>query len=275
MKTHSLVDSYSQYTYSKLSLICKMLSTKVLVVLFCFAFQSSVLASLNLHGQPLFSGVTSFTLATATKIVNKSKSCYTTVGKVSQCRRKRGMEEKPQIQLEGLDIEPSAVMGYNCCNLFIYDLNYLLTLFLLSCRVEATPAPRSPRFNSKDFNSQMISSSFDDSYLNTMNIFRQLASKGSNNVISVGDCGMSTVNFSQFLSCLGLTVQETTTLTATFTETITSIGPNYNTMTVRGCTPAGFPYRYCPKRSLQAPGSPNDDETKTNSQIVDSSPDEI
>jgi hypothetical protein len=120
----------------------------------------------------------------------------------------------------------------------------------------------------------MISSSFDDSYLNTMNIFRQLASKGSNNVISVGNCGMSTVNFSQFLSCLGLTVQETTTLTATFTETITSMGPNYNTMTILGCTPAGFPYRYCQKRSLQAPGSPNDDETKTNSQIVDSFPDE-
>jgi hypothetical protein len=56
---------------------------------------------------------------------------------------------------------------------------------------------------------------------------------------------MSTVNFSEFLSCLGMTVQETTTLTATFTETTTlSIG--YNRMTVMGCTPAGFPYIYCP-----------------------------
>ena len=56
---------------------------------------------------------------------------------------------------------------------------------------------------------------------------------------------MSTVNFSQFLSCLGMTVQQTTTLTATFTET--SIYSNgYVTMTVAGCTPVGFPYQYCP-----------------------------
>ena len=86
----------------------------------------------------------------------------------------------------------------------------------------------------------------DDSYFNSPNVFRQLATRGRNNVISVGDCGMSTVNFSQFLSCLGLTVQQTTTLTATFTETIVS-SSGYTTFTVAGCTPAGFPYEYCPK----------------------------
>ena len=86
----------------------------------------------------------------------------------------------------------------------------------------------------------------DDSYFNSPNVFRQLATRGRNNVISVGDCGMSTVNFSQFLSCLGLTVQQTTTLTATFTETVVS-SSGYTTFTVAGCTPAGFPYEYCPK----------------------------
>ena len=103
-----------------------MLSTKLLVVF--FAFQSSVLASLNLHGQPLFSGVTEFTFEVATSTLTKATPCYITEGKVSQCRRKRGMEEKPQIQSEGLDIAPSAVMGYNCFKWFIFDLNYLLTL---------------------------------------------------------------------------------------------------------------------------------------------------
>nr|CAH0101193.1 unnamed protein product [Daphnia galeata] len=164
-----------------------MLSTKLLVVFFFITFQqSSVLASLNLHGQPLFSGVTEFTFEVATSTLTKATPCYITEGKISQCRRKRGMEEKPQIQLEGLDIAPSAVMG-----------------------VEATPAPRSPKFNSKDFKNHVISSSFDDAYFNNMNLFRQLAATNRNNVVTVGDCGMSTVNFSQFLSCLGMTVQET------------------------------------------------------------------
>ncbi len=93
-----------------------------------------------------------------------------------------------------------------------------------------------------------VYSSFDDSFYNTQNNIRQLAIRGRNNVISVGNCGMSTVNFSEFLSCLGMTVQETTTLTATFTETsIRSTG--YHTWTVMGCTPAGFPYQYCPSDS--------------------------
>jgi len=62
--------------------------------------------------------------------------------------------------------------------------------------------------------------------------------------ISVG-CVNSTFNFSQFLEfCLGLTVQETTTLTATFSETITR-STGYATLTVGGCTPSGFPYPEC------------------------------
>jgi hypothetical protein len=100
-----------------------------------------------------------------------------------------------------------------------------------------------------------VYSSFDDSFYNTQNNIRQLAIRGRNNVISVGNCGMSTVNFSEFLSCLGMTVQETTTLTATFTETsIRSTG--YNTWTVMGCTPAGFPYQYCPSDSTPEVAGP-------------------
>jgi hypothetical protein len=89
----------------------------------------------------------------------------------------------------------------------------------------------------------------DDSFQKYQNIFKQLAAKGRHNVVSVGDCGMSTVNFSEFLNCLGMTVQETTTLTATFTETYTSFS-DYNTMTIAGCTPAGFPYSYCPENDV-------------------------
>ena len=115
-------------------------------------------------------------------------------------------------------------------------------------RIEATPRPRVAK--SLDFfNAHPVSSSMDDTfskYQNVFPLFRQFAKgvPGRNNVITVGNCGMSTVNFSQFLSCLGMTVQETTTITATFTETST-LSAGYATMTVAGCTPAGFPYLYC------------------------------
>jgi hypothetical protein len=104
------------------------------------------------------------------------------------------------------------------------------------CRIE--PTKLVPDSFAKNYNAdETIFSSLDDGYLHhPQNIFRKS--------ITVGNCGQSTINFSQFLSCLGLTVQQTTTLTATFTETIVS-SSGYTTFTVAGCTPAGFPYVYC------------------------------
>ena len=136
---------------------------------------------------------------------------------------------------------------------------------MMSCRVETTPAPRSHDFNSKDFKNYMIASSFEEAHFNNVNPFRQLAIQGRNNVITVGNCGMSTVNLSQFLSCLGMTVQETTTLTATFTQT-TTLSSGYNKMTVSGCTPAGFSYPYCPS-DVQIRGSQTGDKPKDTRRI--------
>ncbi|EFX85983.1 hypothetical protein DAPPUDRAFT_237268 [Daphnia pulex] len=205
--------------------------SKLSILLVLIVSMSSALASLNLHGQPLLSGLTSFTLELETITSIKPTPCYVTSGQVSQCRRKRGMEERPFILHfdNEYKIMPSAVV-----------------------RIEPTTLPRSISpmniFKGNKLAYNKVYSSFDDSLYNSHNIFRQLAMKGRNNVISVGDCGMSTVNFNEFLSCLGMTVQETTTLTATFTETyISSVG--YNTWTVMGCTPAGFPYPYCPTDS--------------------------
>ncbi|XP_046657556.1 uncharacterized protein LOC124350769 [Daphnia pulicaria] len=206
------------------------MSHQLLALLVLVGLASSALASFNPHGQPLLSAVTSYTFTVMTTSANKTMSCYVTEGEVTRCRRKRGIEESPLILAahpvsEDEPINPSNVLG-----------------------VEATTAPRAERaLSALDYyNADRIFSSFDDSYLNKQNLFRQLSNRGRNNVISVGNCGMSTVNFSQFLSCLGLTVQETTTLTATFTDTIFT-GTKYNTMTVKHCTPAGFPYAFCDK----------------------------
>ncbi|XP_046454704.1 uncharacterized protein LOC124202402 [Daphnia pulex] len=206
--------------------------SKISILLILIGSMSSALASFNPHGQPLFSTVTSYTLEIAKVTVNKSTPCYITEGQVTQCRRKRGMEERPLILQFDNDydaIAPSAVV-----------------------KIESTAVPRSMSpmdiYRGNKLMANKVYSSFDDSFYNTQNNIRQLAIRGRNNVISVGNCGMSTVNFSEFLSCLGMTVQETTTLTATFTETsIRSTG--YHTWTVMGCTPAGFPYQYCPSDS--------------------------
>jgi hypothetical protein len=107
----------------------------------------------------------------------------------------------------------------------------------------------------------ILSSSFDTKNdRSSLNYYRQLMSSG--NLITVGpNCGGATLDFSQFMeSCLGVTVQRTTTLTATFTETFTQ-STGYTTMTVAGCTPVGFPYPNCNEitTSTQISRDSNDD----------------
>jgi hypothetical protein len=108
---------FRQHLFSFLSnkeshyLIINM-SKLMFVVLILIGLTCSAWASLNLHGQPLLAGATSFTLEIETVNATKPTTCYTTSGQVTQCRRKRGMEEKPMQFLEGeLKIVPSAVIG--------------------------------------------------------------------------------------------------------------------------------------------------------------------
>jgi len=85
--------------------------TKLSIVLILIGLTSSALARFNLHGQPLLSGVTSFTLEVEQWTLVKPTTCYITSGQVTQCRRKRGMVEKP-IQYDGKGkIVPTAVIG--------------------------------------------------------------------------------------------------------------------------------------------------------------------
>jgi hypothetical protein len=72
---------------------------------------SSAFARINLHDGPLFSGATSFTLELETRTLTKPTPCFVTSGDVSQCRRKRGIEENPKIVSHHSDLAPSAVVG--------------------------------------------------------------------------------------------------------------------------------------------------------------------
>lgn len=73
----------------------------------------------------------------------------------------------------------------------------------------------------------------------------------------------------QLFSCLGLDIApETTTWTATFTETATAV--NYVTLVVKGCTPADFPYDLCTVNN-DAPDYPID----YNTCIQDNMPEEV
>ena len=95
------------------------------VVLFvCVGLMSpSTMARIHLNEGPLFSTATSFTLELTTTTLTKQTPCYITSGDVSQCRRKRGIEESPQIS----DIiASSAVVGYirQTKNFLFLILNY-------------------------------------------------------------------------------------------------------------------------------------------------------
>lgn len=84
-------------------------------------------------------------------------------------------------------------------------------------RIETTAAPVA--IDSRlDSNSLRSSLNEDMEYRTSQILFRQLVSNGRNNLFTGGQ---SVVNFSQFMACLGLSMQDTTTLTATFTETKT------------------------------------------------------
>ncbi|KAI9553397.1 hypothetical protein GHT06_021300 [Daphnia sinensis] len=143
----------------------------------------------------------------------KPTICFISSGEVSRCRRKRGIEEEPQIiKFDNQKLSPSKVIS-----------------------IEITAAPQTST------QSDAISSSFSDAF--SLELFRQLIVNERS--ITVGDCGQSTVDFNQFLSCLGLIVQQTKTVTATFTETVT-LSTGYTTIgVVWGCTPASCPYVFC------------------------------
>ncbi|XP_046656457.1 elastin-like isoform X2 [Daphnia pulicaria] len=176
-----------------------------------------------LAGNPLLQGVTSYTFSMVTTTKTKPTSCYVTSGGVSQCRRKRGIDEKPQLlQFDDFIISPSTV----------YEIETTAAPVAIDSRV--------------DSNSLWSSFNEDMEYRTSQNLFRQLVSNGRNNLFNVGNCGQSFVNFSQLMNCLGLSLQDTTTLTATFTETKT-ISTGFTTFTIAGCTPAGFPYTTCPQ----------------------------
>ncbi len=85
--------------------------SQMLILLVLIGSMSAALASFNPHGQPLFSAVTSYTFTVVTTNTTKKMSCYTTEGQVSQCRRKRGIEEKPILLNRNWPIAPSAVIG--------------------------------------------------------------------------------------------------------------------------------------------------------------------
>ncbi|XP_046453915.1 elastin-like [Daphnia pulex] len=173
-----------------------------------------------LAGNPLLQGATSYTFSVLTTTKTKPTSCYVTSGSVSQCRRKRGIDEKPQLlQFDDFIISPSTV----------YEIETTAAPVAIDSRV--------------DSNSLWSSLNEDMEYRTSPDLFRQLVSNGCNNLFTVGQ---SVVVLSQFLACLGLSLQDTTTLTATFTETKT-ISTGFTTFTIAGCTPAGFPYTTCPQ----------------------------
>ena len=83
---------------------------KVSILFFFIAIQSSAWAHINFHGQPLLTGATSFTYEISTWTSTKPTVCFVTNDRVSQCRRRRGIEETPQMIGFHGDVAPSQVL---------------------------------------------------------------------------------------------------------------------------------------------------------------------
>lgn len=78
-------------------------------LVFLLAFQSSAWAQIQLLDGPLLTGATSFTISTITSTVVKQTPCYIKDFNIPECRRRRGIEEQPEIQFLRSQIAPSAV----------------------------------------------------------------------------------------------------------------------------------------------------------------------
>ena len=79
-------------------------------VLFLIAFQSS--SGVQMLDGPLLNGATWFAVTAETSTLVQPTPCFITFDSVSQCRRKRGIEERPMIiQNDNWDFAPSAVIG--------------------------------------------------------------------------------------------------------------------------------------------------------------------
>ena len=65
-----------------------------------------------------------------------------------------------------------------------------------------------------------------------------------NSIVVSSSCAGEPLNFSQLLTCIGVTVQQTSTYTATLTVTQTTTSGSTR-ITLGGCTPTNFPYPAC------------------------------
>ncbi len=86
---------------------------KVLILFYLVAyFQVSAWAHIQLHGQPLFTEATSVIFEIATWTSTKPTVCFITNDEISQCRRRRGIQEEPEIIKfrGGFGIAPSAIL---------------------------------------------------------------------------------------------------------------------------------------------------------------------
>lgn len=81
---------------------------KVLTVFLLALFQSCAWAQVD--NDPLLPPTTRFDIATSISTITKHTTCYITSGSISECRRKRGIQEKPEIiQFPEPNITPSEV----------------------------------------------------------------------------------------------------------------------------------------------------------------------
>ena len=88
------------------------INTFLICLVLLVAILQSIQALSDFGPGPLLTGATSFSFTISTTTLIKPTPCFTAPNNVTQCRRKRGLEEKPEIiQFDHFELAPSAVVG--------------------------------------------------------------------------------------------------------------------------------------------------------------------
>lgn len=83
----------------------------MLALLFALVFVPCSWAQVNFVNAPLLTAETTFTFTISTTTITKQTPCYVTNSTIPACRRRRGIEERPDfIHRNQADISPSAVI---------------------------------------------------------------------------------------------------------------------------------------------------------------------
>jgi len=123
------------------------------------------------------------------------------------------------------------------------NVYHLTPAFLDALAIASSKTTREDR-NDEALHSQIQGRTVMNNFFNRLAVAEPRDVNMFNSIVVSSSCAGQPLDFSQLLTCIGVTVQQTTTYTATLT--VTDVATSGSTrITLGGCTPTNFPYPSC------------------------------